>query len=95
MPDGRTLWRPRWQTWDATFGLSPHSVTLSQVQKSGKIVKETYTAAPVTSFYDDPSGVAYWNATLPNLSVKTAGSGLRLDILGASPDAGSYRVRVH
>jgi immune inhibitor A len=94
-PDGRTLWSPRWQTWDSPFGVELNEVTLSQYLRSGKLAKQTYAAAPVSSFFDDPSGTAYWNAAVPNLSVKTAGSGLRMDILGVSPDLSSYRVRVH
>jgi immune inhibitor A len=94
-PDGRTLWYSRWQTWDSTFGVEANSVTLSQYMKSGTLLQETYTAEPVWRFYDDPSGTAYWNAEIPNLSVKTPGTGLRLDILGVSPDLGSYRVRVY
>jgi immune inhibitor A len=48
----------------------------------------------VSSFFDS-STTAYWNVAVPHLSVKTAGSGLKLDILGMSSDGGTYRVRVH
>ena len=94
MPDGRSLWYSRWQTWDSTFGVEPHSVTLSQYLKSGKLVKQTYDAPAVSSFHDSSTS-AYWNAAVPHLSVKTAGSGLKLDILGMSADKGTYRVHVH
>jgi immune inhibitor A len=94
-PDGRTLWNARWQTWDSTFGIDTNEVTLSQYLNSGKLAQKTYPAPPVSSFYDDPSGTAYWNAAIPAASVKTAGTGLRIDILGVSTDRSSYRVRVH
>lgn len=93
-PDGKGIWSARWQTWDATFGIEPNSVTLSQMLNSGKLVSQTYSAAPVSSFFDS-SATAYWNAAIPANSVRTAGSGLKIDILGASSDLSSYRVRVH
>jgi hypothetical protein len=40
----------------------------------------------LSTFYDDPSNVAYYDASIPWESVKTAGSGLRLDITGVSAD---------
>jgi len=49
----------------------------------------------VSSFYDDPSKTAYWNATVPQNSVKTAGSGIHVDITGASADRTAYRVHLH
>jgi immune inhibitor A len=94
-PDGRTLLNARWQTWDSTFGLQPHSVTLSQFVSKGRTLKQTYTAPPVSSFYDDPSTTAYWNAAVPQNSVKTAGSGLRVDITGVSADRTAYSVHLH
>jgi immune inhibitor A len=94
-PDGRTLLRPRWQTWDSTFGLQPHSVTLSQFISRGRTLEQTYTAEPVSSFYDDPSTTAYWNPAVPQNSVKTAGSGIHVDITGVSSDRTSYRVHLH
>jgi hypothetical protein len=49
----------------------------------------------VSSFYDNPSTTAYYNASIPWNSVKTAGSGLRLDITGVSSDRTAYRVHLH
>jgi immune inhibitor A len=95
MPDGRTVWRERWQTWDSTFGLSPHSVTLSQYINSSRTLRKTYTANAVSSFYDNPSTTAYYDASIPWNSVKTAGSGLRLDVTGVSSDRTAYRVHLH
>lgn len=92
MPDGRTYWRNRWQTWDATFGLSSHTVTLSQ-KRGAKIVKASYVANAIPSFFDS-SPTAYWDARIPTNSVKTAGSGLRIDILGVSEDKTTYRVHI-
>ncbi|HEX2193697.1 MAG TPA: immune inhibitor A domain-containing protein [Candidatus Limnocylindria bacterium] len=92
-PDGKTAWRTRWQTWDATFGVDTNSVTLSQLTNKG-ILSQTYTSGPVSSFVDS-SPTAYWNAEIPFNSVQTAGSGLRIDITGVSADRGSYRVHVH
>jgi immune inhibitor A len=93
-PDGRTAWRMRWQTWDATFGLDTHSVTLSQVMSPTRTLTKTYTAAPIASFFDS-SETAYYNAAIPSNSVKTAGSGLKIDITGVSADRATYRVHVH
>jgi immune inhibitor A len=93
-PDGRTLWSSRWQTWDATFGVDTNSVTLSQVMNPSRTLKRTYTAAPVTSFFDS-SPTAYYNPAIPYNSVRTAGSGVKVDITGVSPDRGSYRVHVY
>jgi len=94
-PDGRTLLQPRWQTWDSTFGVDAHSVRLPQYISPGRTLWQTYTAQPVSSFYDDPSKTAYWNATVPQNSVKTAGSGIHVDITGASADRTAYRVHLH
>ena len=90
MPDGKSYWRARWQTWDATFGVDTNAVTLSQVAKSGRTHTQTYTAAPVASFHD-ASPTAYYNSAIPYNSVKTAGSGLKIDITSVSDDRGSYR----
>ena len=95
MPDGRTAWRARWQTWDATFGVDTHSVTLSQLSKSGQqLLSTTYTSSPETSFHDS-STTAYYNPAIPLNSVRTVGSGLKIDIVGVSPDRGSYQVHVY
>src|SRR5215210_583656 len=93
MPDGRTAWRSRWQVWDATFGVDSSSVTLAQMRGS-KAIQKTYTASPVMSFFDS-SPTAYYNSAIPYSSVKTAGSGLKIDITGVSADRTTYRVRVH
>jgi immune inhibitor A len=93
-PDGKYPLNSRWQTWDSTFGVDASSVTLSQVANSGKLLKKTYTAAPVSSFFDS-STTAYYNAAVPYNSVKTAGSGVKLDITGVSADRGSYQVHVY
>jgi len=93
-PDGKTPWNTRWQIWDATFGVDRNSVTLSQVINPRFTRRRTYTSNPVTSFVDS-SPTAYYNSAAPFNSVKTAGSGLRIDITGVSPDRGSYQVRVH
>lgn len=92
-PDNRTAWSGRWQTWDATFGVDPHAITLSQAI-GGRTLSRNYAAAPVTSFFDS-SETAYYNAAIPYNSVRTAGSGVKIDIVGVSPDRGSYRVRVY
>lgn len=93
-PDGRTPWRSRWQTWDAAFGVDPHAITLSQVISQARTLRATYTAPPVVSFFDS-SPTAYYNAAIPYNSVKTAGSGLKIDITGVSTDRASYRVHVY
>jgi immune inhibitor A len=93
-PDGRTALRTRWQIWDATFGVDSNSVTLSQVVSRARILRKTYNAAPVGSFFDS-SPTAYYNSAIPYNSVKTAGSGLKIDITGVSADRASYSVHVH
>lgn len=72
-----------------------HSVTLTQYISPGRVLKKTYTSAPASSFYDDPATTRYYDSTIPWDSVKTAGSGLRLDITGVSSDRTSYRVHLH
>jgi immune inhibitor A len=93
MPDGKTAWRTRWQAWDAPLTLDTQSITLSQIAKGGKTLTATYTAQPVTTF-NDSSTTAYYNAALPYSSVKTAGSGVKLEIVGASADRTVYRVKL-
>jgi immune inhibitor A len=84
----------RWQVWDAPFGVDSHSVTLTQVINQNRVLLQTYNSAPVTSFFDS-SPTAYYDAAIPLSSVRTAGSGLKIDIVGVSPDRGSYRVHVY
>jgi immune inhibitor A len=93
-PDGRSVWGSRWQAWDATFGLDANQVTLSQYANSGRLLQQTYAAPAVPSFFDS-SATAYYDPTIPWNSVRTAGSGLRIDIVGVSADRGSYRLRVY
>jgi immune inhibitor A len=93
-PDGKEPWAARWQIWDATFGVDTHRVTLSQVLESGHTRRKTYQASPVSSFHDS-SPTAYWRPAQPFNSVKTAGSGLKIDIKDVSRDRSSYKVRVH
>ena len=93
-PDGRTLWSARWQAWDASFAVDPYAVTLSQVISRGRTLTRTYTAPATTSFFD-VSPNAYYDTAAPFNSVLTAGSGLRLEIVGVSADRGSYRIRVY
>jgi immune inhibitor A len=92
-PDGRTAWRSRWQTWDATFGVDTNAVTLSQVV-GGRTLRTTYTSQAVSSFFDS-SEYAYYDSSIPYNSVKTVGSALRIDITGVSTDRGSFRVHVY
>jgi immune inhibitor A len=93
-PDGRSLWGGRWQTWDAAFGVDANSVTLHQVVGRGRTLTQTYNADPSLTFFDS-STTAYYDPRAPFNSVKTAGSGVKIDIIGVSADRGSYRVRVH
>ena len=79
---------------DAPFGLDSHQITLSQRINQSRTLTQTYTAAPVSSF-NDSSVNAYYNAALPYTTIKTAGSGLKIDIVGASADRMAYRVHVH
>jgi immune inhibitor A len=93
-PDGKSAWRNRWQTWDATFGVDSNTITLSQQLNPAKRISRSYTSAPVTQFHDS-STTAYYNSAIPTNSVKTAGSGLKIDITGVSSDRGSYRLHVY
>lgn len=93
-PDGRNLLGSRWQTWDSTFGVDTNSVTLSQVISPTRTLTRTYTAPAVSSFFDS-STTAYYNTAVPANSVKTAGSGLKIDITGVSADRASYQVHVY
>ena len=74
-PDGRTVWRGRWQVWDATFGVDSNTITLSQQISPARRLSRTYTSAPVTQFYDS-STTAYYNTATPSTSVKTAPNAL-------------------
>ena len=94
MPDGRTLWYARWQTWDASFGVDPHAVTLRQVVSKGRTLTRTYDA-PAESSFIDASPTSYYDSAAPFNSVLTAGSGLKIDIVGVSADRGTYRVHIY
>ncbi|HEX7002242.1 MAG TPA: hypothetical protein VF164_11175, partial [Trueperaceae bacterium] len=93
-PVGDDYLRQRWQTWDATFGIDRHKVTLTEADDGGKWKTQVYQAAPVRSFVDS-SPTAYWDERIPQNSVRTASSGLRIDITGYSKDRTTYQVRVH
>jgi immune inhibitor A len=93
-PDGRTVWSSRWQTWEATFGVTDHQVTLSQVISKARTLTASYAAPAVAQFFD-ATPTTYYNASIPWNSVKTAGSGVKLDIVGISADGASYRVRTY
>ena len=93
-PDGKSYWRARWQTWDATFGVDTNAVTLSQFDQAGRQHTRTYTSSPVANFHD-ASPTTYYSSAIPYNSVRTAGSGLRIDITGVSADRGSYQVHVY
>ena len=90
---GKGYIRERWQTWDSTFGLSSHSVTL-HAYKGNKLYARTYTAPAVQAFFDSGPN-AYWDSRVPYNSVQTPGSGLRVDILSVASDGMTYQVRVH
>ena len=85
MPDGKTAWRARWQTWDATFGVDTNSITLTAVEPRAA-GQPNVQRPPVTQFFDS-STTAYYNSAIPLNSVKTAGSGLKIDITVSSPTA--------
>jgi immune inhibitor A len=88
-PDGKFYWSGRWQAWDAPFSVDPQEISLTQAGVGAK----KYRAEPVKAF-SDSSTTAYWNPQLPYNSVKTAGSGVELKIMHASPDRTSYTVRL-
>jgi len=90
---GQGFIRERWQTWDSSFGLKAHSVTL-HAYRGAKLYARTYDAAAVSRFADS-SPTAYYDARVPFSSVMTAGSGLRIKLLSVSPNGRRYVVRVH
>jgi hypothetical protein len=94
--DNRTYWSADVSRGTTTTCCSRREAdrTLSQVLSPTRTASRTYTASPVTSFFDS-SPTACYNPAIPYTSVRTAGSGVKIDIIGASPDRGSYRVRVH
>lgn len=92
-PDGRGYFRERWQTWDSSFGFYDHTIRLSEY-RGAVLLTKPYTAEAVSSFFDS-SPTAYYDARIPYNSVKTAGSGLRITLLGVSGDGTTYSVRVH
>jgi immune inhibitor A len=89
---GRGSLRERWQTWDSTFGLSDHSVTL-HAYRGNNLLERTYDA-PAVPVFRDTGPEAYWNAEVPFNSVMTPGSGLVIKILDVSADGRTYLVRV-
>jgi immune inhibitor A len=89
-PDGKYLWGGRWQAWDAPFSPDRQQITLNNPSVGGS---KTYTAEPVTTFWDN-STTAYYRSNLPYNSVKTAGSGVRLRILDANEDRSDYTVQI-
>jgi len=89
-PDGKRVWNSRWQAWDAPFSLDQQQITLNAASVGGS---KTYTAEPVTTFWDN-SPTAYYRTNLPYNSVKTAGSGVRLRVLDANGDRSQYTVQV-
>jgi immune inhibitor A len=93
-PFGKTFIRTRWQMWDAPFGLDSHSITLHRYTGNGVLKGRTYNAGAANVFFDD-SKTAYWDSRIPYSSVKTAGSGLRLDVLDVSSDRSTYKISVH
>lgn len=90
---GRGNLRERWQTWDSTFGLSDHSVTL-HAYRGNNLLERTYDAAAVPVFRDT-GPEAYWNPEVPFNGVMTPGSGLRINILDVSANGRTYLVLVH
>jgi immune inhibitor A len=95
--NGSTL-NLRAQTFDATFGPeATDPLSLSREVRNGRRVQilsaDVPKQAPVTVF-DDSKPNAYWDASLPNNSVKVAGYGVRLEITGQSADKQQMTVVV-
>jgi immune inhibitor A len=91
---GSGLLRTRWQIWDAPMSVDTRSIRLSRQAAGGALTSKSYTSYPVKSFWDY-SKTAYWRQQTPFNSVKTAGSGIRIDVLAASANRQNYRVHVH
>jgi hypothetical protein len=81
------------QSRDASFGRNAHSIALTQQLLSGRAT-QGYSALPVSRFFDS-STAAYYNPLIPYNSVKTAGSGLKIDVTGVSTDGASYQLHVY
>jgi immune inhibitor A len=89
---GKGWIRERWQTWDSSFTLKDHQITLTSY-RGAKLYSRTYLAPKVPLFHD--SGVnAYYDPRVPYSSVKLPGSGLKIQLLSVSPDGTKYQVRV-
>ena len=84
------MWSGRWQAWDAPFSLDRQQITLTSPTAGGS---KTYTAEPVTTFWDS-SPKAYYRDNLKYNSVMTAGSGVRLRVLDADADRSVCTVQV-
>ncbi len=87
-------WSPTWQSWDATFGLSGHTITLHDRNRAGRTFGESYYAPPVSMFDDSVRGAYYRAKKAPQNSVITPGSGLQVTIVNVSPDGGTYILDV-
>jgi immune inhibitor A len=96
-PAGLGFWRNRIQTWDATFGVDDNSLTLTVPESAtapGEGRQVTYTS-PAVRLFNDRSTTAYYDERIPENSVMTAGSGIAFNIIGTSPNRGTWRIRLH
>ncbi len=95
--NGATL-NLRAQTFDATFGPeSTDPLTLSREARNGRRVQVQIANVPKQSpitVFDDSNPTRYWDASLPNNSVKVAGYGVRMSITGQSADKQQMTVVV-
>ncbi len=89
-PDGDP-WRTRWQSWDSTFGNKTHKITLTQVMDD-EWVSQNYTSKGINLF-NDKSTTKYWNEDIPEASTMTAGSGLKVKVMGKGK-GGNYRIKL-
>ena len=79
-------WRGRIQTYDAPFGLERADSFTLHVSGRASYIR----GRPAQPLFDDTR--SYWNATLPNVGVKTPGVGVTLRVLDQSKT--SMRVRL-
>ena len=88
----------RAQAFDATFGPEKtEPLTLSREVQNGRRIQVAIADVPAQkaiSVFDDSEPNRYWNASLPNNSVKVAGYGVRIEVTKLSPDKRQLTVVV-
>ncbi|HEY6567375.1 MAG TPA: immune inhibitor A domain-containing protein [Actinomycetota bacterium] len=94
---GGEFWNERMQAWDAPFGVDANEITLHTVEtddEGGITLNPFVWPSDANPVFDDSVAGAYYDPAAPFASVITPGSGLRVEILKASPNRSAYKVEV-